>query len=162
MSVADLSKTRTLLVKIDIVRKTQAFLRKRGKDGIEAIVLWAGRPETPTNFRVTRAIFPGQVGTMVTVDVEADEIQRIDDDCRARGEVLGAQFHTHPGNAFHSGTDDATPIINKLGAFSIVIPDFAGSPIQDLSRALAVQLIENGWSDELGQEERSRLIQVAP
>jgi proteasome lid subunit RPN8/RPN11 len=160
MTIADLTHIRALLVTTDTIRKTQAFLRKRGKEDVEAIVLWVGRPESSTTFRVTRPIFPEQHGTLISVKVDASEIQRIDDDCRARGEVIGAQLHTHPNAAFHSPTDDATPIVSKIGAYSMVIPDFAKAPITDLSRAVVVQLRGEGWSEELAENERSRLIQV--
>lgn len=38
-----------------------------------------------------------------------------------------AQVHTHPGEAFHSGSDDRWPIVSQAGFVSIVIPEFAES-----------------------------------
>jgi hypothetical protein len=38
-----------------------------------------------------------------------------------------AQVHTHPGEAFHSASDDRWPIVSQAGFVSIVIPDFAES-----------------------------------
>jgi hypothetical protein len=35
------------------------------------------------------------------------------------------QIHTHPGQAFHSPTDDNWPIVAQAGFLSMVIPDFA-------------------------------------
>jgi hypothetical protein len=46
-------------------------------------------------------------------------------------EKLGVriQVHTHPGEAFHSPTDDAFPIIHTVGFLSLVIPNFALGPV---------------------------------
>ncbi len=38
-----------------------------------------------------------------------------------------AQVHTHPGEAFHSASDDRWPIVSQAGFVSIVIPKFAES-----------------------------------
>lgn len=43
---------------------------------------------------------------------------------RKRREIL-AQVHTHPGQAFHSTTDDCWPVVSQPGFISIVIPNFA-------------------------------------
>ena len=39
------------------------------------------------------------------------------------------QVHTHPGEAFHSKTDDDYPIIHKPGFLSLVIPGFGLGPV---------------------------------
>lgn len=39
------------------------------------------------------------------------------------------QVHTHPEKAFHSPSDDAYPIIHRVGFLSLVIPNFAMGPI---------------------------------
>lgn len=42
---------------------------------------------------------------------------------------IRVQVHTHPGEAFHSPTDDAFPIIHKPGFLSLVIPNFGLGPV---------------------------------
>jgi hypothetical protein len=43
--------------------------------------------------------------------------------------TVKVQVHTHPGQAFHSATDDEWPIVSQPGFVSIVIPNFAaGEP----------------------------------
>lgn len=42
---------------------------------------------------------------------------------------IRVQIHTHPASAYHSGTDDAYPIIHRPGFLSLVIPNFATGPI---------------------------------
>jgi hypothetical protein len=39
------------------------------------------------------------------------------------------QVHTHPGEAFHSRTDDEYPIIHTPGFLSLVIPNFGLGPV---------------------------------
>jgi len=50
-----------------------------------------------------------------------------------------AQVHTHPGEAFHSATDDNWPIVSQEGFLSIVIPDFATGEIS----------LKNAWIGRL-------------
>ncbi|MFQ3458879.1 hypothetical protein PMN64_36970 [Bradyrhizobium sp. UFLA01-814] len=42
---------------------------------------------------------------------------------------IRVQVHTHPGEAFHSRTDDEYPIIHTPGFLSLVIPNFGLGPI---------------------------------
>jgi hypothetical protein len=42
---------------------------------------------------------------------------------------IRVQVHTHPGEAFHSSTDDEFPIIHKPGFLSLVIPNFGFGPV---------------------------------
>jgi hypothetical protein len=57
-----------------------------------------------------------------------------------------AQVHTHPGEAFHSATDDKWPIVSQEGFMSIVIPDFATGEIS----------LENAWVGRLGGDGKWR------
>ena len=56
-----------------------------------------------------------------------------------------AQVHTHPGAAFHSGTDDEWPIVTQTGFISIVLPDF-GIGAANLDSAWTGVLTPCGWS----------------
>src|SRR5436309_1989201 len=38
--------------------------------------------------------------------------------------IVRAQFHTHPGVAYHSTTDDTWPMVGTPGFISIVVPRF--------------------------------------
>lgn len=68
-----------------------------------------------------------------------------------------AQVHTHPGEAFHSATDDRWPIISQVGFLSIVIPDFASGP-PTLSKAWMGVLQANGRWQELESAREAVLI----
>lgn len=61
----------------------------------------------------------------------------------ASNRSVKAQLHTHPGEAFHSSTDDQWPIVAQPGFLSIVIPEFArGEP--SLARAWVGRLHADG------------------
>ena len=64
--------------------------------------------------------------------VDSDWITALWKNLAASRRSVKAQVHTHPGEAFHSATDDHWPIISEAGFISIVIPDFAaGAPSFD-------------------------------
>jgi hypothetical protein len=107
------------------------FLRQRGLQGLEAFFLWAGVRDEST-FTVTHTIAPAQTGHVtddgVCVTVGPDELHRINVWLYDHKLSLIAQIHSHPTEAYHSGTDDEFPIATTLGCISIVIPDFACQP----------------------------------
>ena len=59
-----------------------------------------------------------------------------------------ARIHSHPGDAFHSSTDDANPVICFEGAVSIVVP-FFGLGLRRGLDACAVYLFHHGQWIEL-------------
>ena len=64
-----------------------------------------------------------------------------------------AQVHTHPGEAFHSASDDRWPIVSQAGFLSIVIPDFARGNVS-LTDAWIGRLQEDGsWGQVLVADE---------
>jgi hypothetical protein len=72
---------------------------------------------------------------------------------------LIAQIHSHPTRAYHSETDDAYPIITKIGGISIVVPDFAAGDI-DLKRWAIYRLTENASWIELTETQKLQLIEI--
>ena len=138
----------TLIVPASIVRQTERGLRRAARDGYEVFVLWSGTDEG-TAFRVRNAHLPRQssyktrTGLLVRVDGEA--LHRLNTWLYAHEEILVAQVHAHPTDAFHSDTDDAYPIVTSLGGFSIVAPDFARDGLFTHETA-AYRLTETGWA----------------
>lgn len=96
------------------------------------MVLWSGIRLAENKAMVKSCIHPQQYCTPVSFDVPLDESQRINALLEHRKEVIIAQVHTHPGGAFHSGTDDNFPVTFIVGLFSIVVPNFC----RDRLRAL--------------------------
>jgi len=117
------------LVGGQVLEFTVDRLAERGRQGLEAFVVWGGRRLSGGRIHVSSAIYPEQVAYEtedgLLVVVEDDSLFEVNRSLNERGEVLAAQVHTHPTDAYHSSTDDAMPIVTIVGGLSVVIPDFA-------------------------------------
>jgi hypothetical protein len=60
--------------------------------------------------------------------------------------MLGVQVHAHPGEAFHSGTDDAFPVVTTEGGLSIVAPSFCKDAL--VANAAIFRLVDQEWVPE--------------
>lgn len=131
-----LLRVRTFVIPAPIVTRTLEFLREVGKAGREGFVLWAGAFDGETRFRFTSMIVPEQramateSGLLVAVDGEA--LFEVNKGVHSRSEILGAQIHSHPTDAYHSSTDDAYPLVTLVGALSVVVPHFARNAPADM------------------------------
>ena len=130
-------------------------LRRIGRDGCEGFALWAGVREDDV-FHVTECIIPAQsalrYGDGVCVRVEGDELFKLSVHLFEAGLQLVAQLHSHPGNAYHSETDDTFPIATTVGAFSLVVPHFARAPFA-LDRCAIYRLLpDDGWVELQGDQ----------
>ena len=132
-----------------VVEDAMDHLSSSGALGVEAIALWAGSLDGDT-FHVQSTIIPAQRACRTSEGlfyvVEGTELQRINRHLFRFGMMLGAQLHSHAGEAYHSETDDAYPIVAVLGGVSVVVPDFAlGSPGPD-AWAVYRLLPDRGWT----------------
>jgi hypothetical protein len=145
---------RTFFIQVDVLNKTIRFLQEVGADGYEGFVLWAGKMESPDTFRFRTALIPEQDammtegGLLVVVDGEA--LFNINKDVHQRGEILGAQVHSHPTSAYHSSTDDQYPLVTLLGALSVVLPDFAKNAPSDMKAWAWYRLADYGIWEPAG------------
>ena len=143
------SPPRSFRVTTDVVSGTERVLREAGRDGYEAFVLWSGNLHGSV-FIVGTAHVPRQSayrtreGLLVRVD--ADALHELNMWLYQHGEVLGAQVHAHPSEAFHSTTDDRYPIVSSVGSLSIVAADFCAHGILHGSSA-AYRLLRDGWAE---------------
>lgn len=110
-------------------------MRKHGRKEAElfiALTASLGEDDRTTVFR--KALVPEQTcyrtpeGLLVTIDGEA--IFRLNQQCYEAEELLAGQIHAHPGQAYHSGADDALSLIKLPGGLSMVVPDFARGPLK--------------------------------
>lgn len=138
------------------------YLRKVGREGHEGFALWAGQREGSV-FHITETVIPAQQGLRhrggMCVTVAGEELFRLNVHLFERGLTLLAQLHSHPDEAYHSDTDDAYPIATMVGAFSLVVPDFAVHPFA-LERCAIYRLLPGrGWIG-LGLAEVRRLLHL--
>lgn len=108
---------------------TLATLARAGEFNDEAFVAWGGVVEGDDRFVFRSAHHPAQ-RALTTADgllvvVDGDSLFSLNKLLFERGEMLGAQVHAHPTEAYHSDTDDCLPVATMLGAVSLVIHDFA-------------------------------------
>jgi len=130
------------------VSVTQAALAGAGQRGVEGMALWAG-VQDGRSFYVREAIVPVQEGIRgphgLLVSVGEAELRRINLHLYRSGLRLLAQIHSHPTEAYHSAVDDEYAIATALGAFSIVVPDFARAPLRMVNCATYRLTARSAW-----------------
>lgn len=139
-----------------------AWLYKAGRRKVEGVALWAGIREGNT-FLVKRTIIPqqdaGSIEDGLIYVVRGEELHRIALELFDSGMQLIAQIHSHPGEAYHSQTDDAYPIVTVTGGISVVVPNFAEGGLNLTEWAVYRFLPETGWT-ELNQTKKETLIKL--
>lgn len=142
---------------------TLVVLRDAGREGHEAFVVWGGRvsdDQTAVTFGTVMA--PPQTahktrdGLLVTVD--GDALFTINRVMYSRGEILAGQVHSHPINAYHSGTDDHYPLVTLAGALSVVVPDFAANAPDDIGSWAWYRLVAAGDWAQLTRADRVEIV----
>jgi hypothetical protein len=144
----NLETIRRFVVSARDLERTGKALRHAGHDGYELFVLWTGVIHGDV-LRVRTCHVPRQTSRKtrngLLVRVEAQALHELNVWLYEHGEVLAAQVHAHPTDAFHSDTDDTFPIVTTAGGLSLVVPDFALDGVLTPSSA-AFRLTSNGWT----------------
>jgi hypothetical protein len=143
-------------VPILILDQTLEVVREAGRHGGEAFVVWGGQmAEDQKTLAFTSCLIPRQTahttpnGLLVTV--EGDALFEINQALYRRGEVLAAQVHSHPQEAYHSDTDDCFSLVTLKGALSVVIPRFGVDGINELTGWAWYRLTgQNQWAHLTG------------
>jgi hypothetical protein len=129
-----------LRLALEVVHESFRMLRTCGRGECECVVYWTGPAfddlvdgiEHPVHKR-------SALGYQIDDGWLTECWKRLGTSKRS----VKAQVHTHPGEAFHSATDDQWPIVSQSGFISIVIPNFAsGEP--SLNNAWVGRLQPNG------------------
>jgi hypothetical protein len=145
--VSTLQSIRHFHIPQHLVDETGRALRRAGQDGYELFVLWTGVVSGDT-FDVCTCHVPRQTsrktrrGLLVRVDGQA--LHELNVWLYEHGQVLAAQVHAHPTDAYHSDTDDEFPIVTSLGGLSLVVADFARDGVLT-SQSAAYRLSCHGW-----------------
>ena len=129
------------------LRETEDAIRTAGQHGYESFVLWSGTRKDDT-FTVAKVHFPEQTSykldTGLCVHVDGPELHRLNVWLYEAQQVIGVQVHSHPGDAYHSETDDTYPIATLEGSLSIVLP-FFGRDGWESNEIVAYRLDQDGW-----------------
>ena len=127
---------RAFIIPSSILSETIDFLREVGVKGFEGFVLWTGQLSDPHTFRFGHAIVPEQRAMMtesgLLVTVEGKALFEVNKAAHTHNEILAAQIHSHPTDAYHSSTDDAFPLVTLVGALSVVVPNFGKNALRDI------------------------------
>jgi hypothetical protein len=138
----------TFVIPQPILASTIAFLRRVGSEGFEGFVLWAGVVAEGERFQFRSVIIPEQRAMLtdsgLLVTVEGRALFEANKEVYERGEILAAQVHSHPTEAYHSSTDDTFPLVTLIGGLSIVIPDFARNAPADVASWAWYRLSKRG------------------
>ncbi len=127
-----------------VAAATMAHLRSKGLEEEEGVVLWRGTFFPPA---ITGFIVPEQETGSGRFVVPLRERQRIARQLAGTGEMIVAQIHSHPETAFHSSIDDDEAIPRRVGAYSLVVPDY-GARATVLDGAALFELREDGsWAE---------------
>jgi hypothetical protein len=110
-----------------MIDETFATFRSCGAGERECKLYWASFWDGPP--RLSEVIHPRHRSNRYGVTLDSDWINALWLDLASRGSGVRVQVHTHPGEAFHSETDDAYPLIHEAGFLSLVIPNFATGPV---------------------------------
>jgi proteasome lid subunit RPN8/RPN11 len=161
MPAARLDSVRNINIDPAVVTTTLRVLQQFGAHGCEGLVLWIGEV-TEGQARITRAVVPDQkpiksedgVGYFVDANVLFELNQKLSE----TGLRLIAQVHSHPGEAYHSETDDRYAIVTADGGLSLVVPDFGKAPTDPT--LWAVYRLNNGTWQELDTVQSRILMQV--
>lgn len=160
----DFLKLKNITIPKDCVEKAYEHIRTAGLKRVEGVVLLAGVYHVGADiFEVKETIVPKQLSMLLEEGllyaVDGEELHRINVYLHENGMVLIAQLHSHPGRAYHSSTDDAFPIITKLGGLSIVVPNF-GADDFSLDRWAVYRLNTHLKWEELNRKTVRDLIRI--
>lgn len=144
----------------DSLVEAYSFLGQAGVKSFEAVALFAGQLQG-TSARIERVIFPLQrsykTKSGLLYEVDGDELHRINMELYKNNLKLFAQIHSHPGEAYHSETDDEFAIVATIGGLSIVVPNFAQENLDHRTWAY-YRLSKNSVWNELEQQSVEELI----
>lgn len=156
MSERGLLDIRRFIIPASVLDPTLEVLAAAGKRGVEGMVVWGAVREGEGTMRFAIAYAPRQVaydtGFGLLVHVEDEALHEVNRAFHELGLTLAGQAHSHPGDAYHSETDDMRPLVTLVGGLSLVVPDFARRGRADMERFAWLRLESYGNWSHLGDD----------
>lgn len=151
MKGSPLTEVEIFQVEESSIEWTLDVLRDAGAEGFEAFVLWGGLA-LDSAFVVSSVLVPEQEGSKTAsgllVTVTGESLFQANQYFFRKGHLLAVQVHSHPTEAFHSGTDDSYPLVTLEGGLSIVVPYFGGNGVADLDDWAFYRLWNSDWIED--------------
>ena len=142
-----LQDVRRFRIKASAMNDTMDAIRSAGREGYELFVIWSGTLDDDV-FAVARVHIPEQVSYKLApglcVRIEGSELHRLNVWLFNAQQIVGAQVHSHPGEAYHSEIDNTYPVATLDGSLSIVLP-FFGRDGWGSTDIAAYRLEQGGW-----------------
>jgi len=157
-STPDASPGFQLRIPATIWARALDTITEYGRVRSEALMMLAGVVASDDVAIVTCLYLLDHLAQGECVVVDHEESRWLLRSIRARDEKLLAQVHSHPGEAFHSGGDDASAASFHPGYLSIVVPQYGRRRVNPAD--CAVVEWRSGRFVELTPNEVSRRIQL--
>lgn len=131
-----------------VLRETIRYLKEFGATNSEGYCCWAGIIDDD-KIIVKSLITPASIETSFAyARINSKSATLMAQKILEKKEILLAQIHTHPYEAFHSRTDDLNPISHRKGFISMVVPNFGKDSYEDLlSFAIFEYLGKGKWTE---------------
>lgn len=128
---------------------TLEYLQDAGRRNSECVVLWLGRRLTDS-IEVEQVWLPPHRAGRLYFEFNEAAMTAMMAKLRKERQMIVAQVHSHPEEAFHSSADDDWAVIRHEGALSLVVPYFAGrTNVETFARDLAAFVLNssNCWAE---------------
>jgi hypothetical protein len=144
----------------DVLKRARRYLQTFGRRHVEGYLCWSGVPTGKDEVEIRSCIFPPDFepseSSFGRLEIGIQRAFGMGNIVAQRGELIFAQMHSHPDEAFHSPIDDARPISHRPGFMSIVVPDFGFVRLTDLSECKVFEYQGHGRWRELPSGEVAR------
>lgn len=134
--------------------ETFAIFRSCGAGERECQLYWTSPWSDPLG--LSEVVHPRHQSSSYSLSINDQWISSFWLDLADRELGVRVQVHTHPGEAFHSSTDDAYPLVHEVGFLSLVIPDFAHGPV-GFDQAYLTEIRPDGRWQQVPIHERLQL-----
>lgn len=137
----------TVVLTDQVLNDVSSFLTERGAYGYEGTGLIACTPNG-SGWISAKLVVPDQLATRQMGGCSVEVTQKGKDELLTSldgGERYLLRVHSHPGEAFHSKTDDRNPALTHNGALSIVVPFFGLGLQRGLDTCAIYRLTSGRW-----------------
>jgi hypothetical protein len=131
-----------------VLDDVEAFLTDRGADGAEGTGLVSCTRRDDDWWDTVAFVAPEQHAEVGPLGCSVEVTERGKEQLAAAlpaAHLYLLRVHSHPGQAFHSPTDDANPALTHTGALSIVVPYFGLGLRRGLDTCAVYRLDGGTW-----------------